>query len=60
MNVGDILTIFTGCGDCGDVTSRIMSLAHYRALVEVISELPHNAKERNIWIDTSRLRLRDA
>lgn len=59
MNIGDIVTIVTGCMDCGDVTARVVDIVHDRAFVEVIGELPHNAKERNIWIDIKRLRLKD-
>lgn len=59
MNIGDEVTITTGCNDCGDVPACVIDIVHDRAFVEVIGELPHNAKERNIWIDTKRLRLKD-
>lgn len=59
MQIGDLVEVVTGCPDCGMVESKIIDIVHDRAFVEVIGDLPHNVKERNLWIDLKRLRTKD-
>ena len=59
MKVGDVVDVITGCLDCGTIPATVLDLVHDKALVEVIGELPHKAKERVLWIDTRKLRVRD-
>lgn len=59
MNIGDSVEVVTNCPDCGMVAAKIVDIVHDRAFVEVVGDLPHNVKERNLWIDMKRLRLKD-
>ena len=60
MDIGDSVEVVTGCPDCGMVDAKIIDIVHDRAFVEVVGELPHNVKERNLWIDLKRLRIKNA
>ena len=59
MKIDDVVTIITGCPDCGDVKAKILGIVDDRAAIEVIGELPRSAKERCLWIDLKRLRAAD-
>lgn len=59
MKQGDLVEVLTGCPDCGTIPARILDVIHDRAFVEVIGELPHKAKERMLWIDTRKLRIKE-
>jgi hypothetical protein len=61
MNKGDVVTVITGCKDCGDVPALVHDTCHDKAYIEIIGNLPHSAKEsdRWMWIDKRKLSLRD-
>lgn len=59
MKLGDIVKVITGCKDCGEVEVRILDITNGKVFVEVIEELPHNAKERAVWVDDNKLKLKE-
>ena len=59
MKIGDLVTVVTGCHDCGNVPARILEIVDDRFFVECIGDLPHKAKERNIWVSHKHIRGND-
>jgi hypothetical protein len=59
MKIGDLVTIITGCTECGEVPAIIIDIVHDRAFVETLGELKHESKKRSAWIDINRLRVKD-
>lgn len=62
MNKGDVVTVITGCPDCGDVPALVHDTCHDRAYIEIIGELPHSLIDKKdgrwMWIDINKLKLR--
>lgn len=58
-----MVTVITGCKDCGDVPALVHDTCHDRAYIEIIGELPHGIKDkpdgRWLWINTNKLMLRN-
>jgi hypothetical protein len=59
MKIGDLVTVVTGCIDCGNVDARILEIVDDNYFVEVIGDLPHKAQARNIWVKHKHIRARD-
>ncbi|CAB4151972.1 hypothetical protein UFOVP685_40 [uncultured Caudovirales phage] len=60
MHKGDVVTVVTGCKDCGDVQALVHDLCHDNVYIEIIGELPHSLKDkpdsRWMWIDRTKLK----
>lgn len=56
MKIGDPVTIITGCNDCGEVPAIILEIVDDNIFVECVGELPHKAKERNVWVKVKHIK----
>lgn len=54
-----MVTVKTGCKDCGDLPALIYDAYYDRAYIKIIGELPHSLKHKErgrwLWVDIKKL-----
>lgn len=58
MKIGDLVTVVTGCADCGDVPAIILEIVDDNLFLECVGELRHPAQKRNVWVNMKFIRMK--